>query len=146
MSETDSIEAATRRLALALDALDAAAERRREAARHGEALATQIHVLGDDRARLAGELDQAIARSHTLETANREVAKRIVAAIETIRSVLGNEDGSGDEDDEDESDDDEEEDEDEPDDEEEEDEPDDDEEDGDEEDESDDDEEEEDEE
>ena len=73
MSETDSIEAASQRLALALEALDAAAERRREAARSEGALATQIHALGDDRARLAGELDQAVARSRALETANREV-------------------------------------------------------------------------
>jgi len=91
MSETDSIEAASRRLALALDALDAAAERRREAARGEHALATQIHVLGDDRARLAGELDQAVARSRALETANREVAERIAKAIETIRGVLASE-------------------------------------------------------
>ena len=92
MSETDSIEAASRRLALALDALDAAAEHRREAARGEAALATQIHALGDDRARLAGELDQAMARSRALETANREVAQRIAAAIETIRGVLASED------------------------------------------------------
>jgi hypothetical protein len=91
MSETDSIEIASRRLAFALDALDAAAERRCEAARNEEALTAQVHVLGDDRARLAGELDQAIAHSRVLETANREVAKRITAAIEAIHGVLGNE-------------------------------------------------------
>ena len=89
MSETDSIEAASRRLALALDALDAAAERRREADRSEDALAAQIHALGADRARLAGALDQAVARSRALETANREVARRLAKAIETIRSVLG---------------------------------------------------------
>jgi ABC-type transporter Mla subunit MlaD len=88
MAETESIEAASKRLALALDALDAAAERRREAARNEAALATQIHALGDDRARLAGELDGAVARSRVLETANREVAQRIATAIETIRGVL----------------------------------------------------------
>jgi hypothetical protein len=91
MSETDSIEIASRRLALALDALEAAAERRREADRTEDALATQIHALGDDRARLAGELDQAIARSRVLQTANREVAQRIAQAIETIRGVLAGE-------------------------------------------------------
>lgn len=89
MSETDSIEAATRRLARALDALDAAAEQRHEAGRSQEALAGQIHALGDDRARLAGELDEAIARSRALESANRAVAGRVAAAIETIRGLLG---------------------------------------------------------
>ena len=88
MSETDPIEMAGRRLALALDALEAATERRCEADGGAAALADQIHALGADRARLAGELDHAAARSRTLETANREVAQRIAQAIETIRSVL----------------------------------------------------------
>jgi len=91
MSEIDSIEAASRRLALALDALEAAVERRREAARAEGSLATQIHALGDDRARLAGELDQAVARARALESANREATKRIEQAIETIRGVLASE-------------------------------------------------------
>jgi chromosome segregation ATPase len=88
MSETDSIEIASRRLSLALEALEAAADRRGEADRNEEALATQIQVLGNDRARLAGELDQVMAHSRGLEVANREVAERIVAAIETINGVL----------------------------------------------------------
>jgi hypothetical protein len=92
MSETDSIAAASQRLTLALDALEAAAERCCEEARSEQRLATHIHALGDDRARLAGELDSAIARAHALEDANREVGQRIAAAIEAIRGVLGNED------------------------------------------------------
>ncbi len=92
MSETDSIEMARRRLTLALDALEAAAERRRETDRSEEALATQIQALGTDRARLAGELDQATARSRGLETANREVAQRIDGAIATIRALLAHDD------------------------------------------------------
>ncbi|MDR3421930.1 MAG: DUF4164 family protein [Xanthobacteraceae bacterium] len=92
MSETNSIEIASRRLKLALDALEAAAERRSETDRSQEALATQIHALGADRARLASELDQATAHSRGLEAANREVVQRIDEAIETIRSVLAHED------------------------------------------------------
>ena len=92
MSETDSIEIASRRLALALDALEAAAERRGETDRNREGLVTQIHALGTDRARLASELDHAAARSRGLETVNREVAQRIAQAIETIRSVLAQHD------------------------------------------------------
>ena len=91
MSETDSIDQASRRLAAALDALEAAADCRREADRNEDALARQIHVLGDDRARLAGDLDQAMARSRKLESANREAAARIAQAIETIRGVLAGE-------------------------------------------------------
>jgi chromosome segregation ATPase len=91
MSETDSIETVSRRLALALEALEAAAERRQETDRREDTLAAQIQALGADRARLASELDQASARSRGLETANREVAQRIAQAIETIRGVLAQE-------------------------------------------------------
>ena len=89
MNETDSVEAASRRLALALEALDAAVERRHEADSGEDALANQIQALGTDRARLAGELDQVTAQSRKLETANREIAQRLDQAIETIRGVLG---------------------------------------------------------
>jgi len=88
MSDTDPIETATRRLSLALDALEAAAERRSEADRGEAALADQVHALGSDRARLASELDEATARARALETANRDVGQRIDQAIETIRGVL----------------------------------------------------------
>ena len=92
MSDTDSIETATRRLTLALDALEAATERRREADRGEASLANQVHALGSDRARLASELDETTARARALETANRDVAGRIDAAIETIRGVLNSQD------------------------------------------------------
>jgi hypothetical protein len=92
MSEADSIEVASRRLTLALDALDAAADERLEADRGSAALVHQVHALDTDRARLAGELDLAAARTRALETANREVALRIDRAIETVRGVLGADD------------------------------------------------------
>jgi ABC-type transporter Mla subunit MlaD len=91
MSETDSVETASRRLALALDALEAAAERRDETDHDAQVLAMQIQALDNDRARLASELDHAAARSRGLEAANREVAQRIVQAIETINGVLTDE-------------------------------------------------------
>ncbi len=91
MSDTDSIEAASRRLALALDALDAAAERRRERFRNEAALSAQVHALGNDRSRLAGELDHAMARARALEAVNREVAQRLERAIGTVRGLLAEE-------------------------------------------------------
>jgi hypothetical protein len=90
MRDTDSIEIASRRLALALDALEAAAERRGEADRTEAALVSQIEALGADRARLASDLDHEAARSRGLETANRQVAHRIDQAMEAIRGVLTN--------------------------------------------------------
>jgi len=88
MAEGNAIEMASKRLALALDALAAAVERRREADRGEATLDAQLHALGSDRSRLASELDAAAARARALETTNREVARRLDAAIETIRSVL----------------------------------------------------------
>ena len=88
MSDASAIDAASKRLALALDALEAAVERRRETDRGHGALAEQVHVLGVDRSKLASDLDMAAARAKALETTNREVARRLDVAIETIRGVL----------------------------------------------------------
>jgi hypothetical protein len=88
MANSSPIDAVTKRLALALDALEAAVERRAEADRGRDALAAQVQALGADRSRLAAELDEAAARTRTLETANREAARRLDGAIETIRAVL----------------------------------------------------------
>ena len=89
MTDQTAIDAATKRLTQALDALDAAVERRLEAERAEARLAEQVHTLGADRARLASELDAQTARSRQLETANREIARRLDAAMENIRSVIG---------------------------------------------------------
>jgi hypothetical protein len=92
MTEQSAIDTAVKRLALALDALDAAVERRREADRSEEILAAQVQALGLDRTRLAATLDGEAARSRRLETTNREIAHRLDTAIASIQSVLdGNE-------------------------------------------------------
>jgi hypothetical protein len=88
MIDQTSIDAATKRLTQALDALDAAVERRLETDRSGARLANQIHAMGNDRSRLAAELDAQTARSRQLEAANREIARRLDVAIDNIRSVL----------------------------------------------------------
>jgi uncharacterized membrane protein YccC len=88
MTEQSAIDNAVKRLALALDALDAAVERRREADRGEEALAAQVQALGLDRTRLADTLDGETARSRKLEATNREIAERLDTAIASIRSVL----------------------------------------------------------
>lgn len=88
MTDPSVIDAAGRRLAQALDALQAAVVRKRESETGGDAIATQLHALGIDRARLAGELDAAVAHARKLEDANREVARRIDIAMDTIQKLL----------------------------------------------------------
>ena len=88
MTEHSAVDAAVKRLALALDALDAAVERRRQADRNEETLVGQVQALGLDRARLADTLDGETARSRKLEATNREVVQRLDTAIASIQSVL----------------------------------------------------------
>jgi chorismate-pyruvate lyase len=88
VSEATTIDSATRRLQSALEALDGAVGRRLERDQGQAAVATQLHAFDVDRARLAAELDEATARSRTLETANREVALRLDEAIATIRAII----------------------------------------------------------
>jgi hypothetical protein len=82
------IERATRRLVAALDALESAVERRRDADRDEDELANRIQALGADRSRLADELDNTLVRSRKLERVNHEIGERLDAAIGTIRTML----------------------------------------------------------
>lgn len=88
MTDTSAMDAAARRLTQALDALQSAVARKREAETGSGSLAAQIHVLGNDRARLASELDHTAAQARQLADTNREVARRIDVAISTIKTLL----------------------------------------------------------
>jgi hypothetical protein len=88
MSEPSPVEVASKRLALALDALAAAVERRQSADRGEQTLTGQLHASAADRSKLASELDASAARAKSLEALNREVARRLDAAMATIRSLL----------------------------------------------------------
>jgi hypothetical protein len=88
MADQSLIDAAARRLALAIDALDAALDRRLEADRSGATVSTQMQALGADRSRLASELDAATAINRRLEAANRAISHRLESAIDNIRAVI----------------------------------------------------------
>jgi predicted nucleic acid-binding Zn-ribbon protein len=88
MTDQSAIEQATRRLTQALDSLDAAVERRIETDRKHAALNERLHALDGDRSRLAADLDSQVAKTRQLETANRDIARRLDAAMENIRHVL----------------------------------------------------------
>jgi chromosome segregation ATPase len=88
MTGLQPIDEALQRLASAFDRLEEAIDRRLEAAGQMNSLEGELHRLGTDRSRLAQSLDAAEARSARLEDANREVSRRLVAAMESIREVL----------------------------------------------------------
>jgi chromosome segregation ATPase len=83
-----AIDAALKRLEAALDLLEGAIESRLEGAQHVTSLENELHRLGTDRSRLAQSLDAAEARTAKLEEANKEVSRRLVNAMESIRTVL----------------------------------------------------------
>ncbi|MDF1607934.1 DUF4164 domain-containing protein [Hoeflea sp. YIM 152468] len=72
----------------ALDQLDNEVDRRVEASRNSTEAAAELDRMIEDRSRIALELDQSQDRANRLEEANREVSRRLVTAMETIRAVL----------------------------------------------------------
>jgi chromosome segregation ATPase len=88
MNTPARIEAALKRLAAALDQLDAACERCLDAEAERSNLQEEFAVLQDDRSRLGVELDAAMTRSKSLELANDEVARRLQKASGTLRTML----------------------------------------------------------
>lgn len=88
MSTYVRLESAFKSLLAALDQLEAACERRLTADAERSNLEEELAVLQDDRTRLALELDDAQARSQSLELANGEVARRLAKASSAIRTIL----------------------------------------------------------
>jgi chromosome segregation ATPase len=88
MQTTAPLDAALARLSQALTTLETAVARRLERERARDGLEEALARFAEDRATLAGTLDDEKARAARLEDANREVSRRLVAAMESIRSVL----------------------------------------------------------
>jgi len=86
--DESALEQASRRLQMAIDALEASVNRRLDDDGHREGLEAQVQAYGSDRSKLADELDRMRARSADLEAVNREVSRRLDQAVETIRSAL----------------------------------------------------------
>ena len=89
MKLPDRLDLPLKRLAAALDHLEAAAERRAESAARRSDLEEELAVMQDDRSRLGIELEGALTRARKLEEANALVAKKLAATGATIRQVLG---------------------------------------------------------
>lgn len=76
------------RLGRAIDTLEISVAAKLEHEQdYGEAEA-EVQRMNADRSRLAQELDNSEARAERLEEANKEVSRRLVTAMETIRAVL----------------------------------------------------------
>ena len=76
------------KLAKAVDMLDEAVDKRMERESALSSAEAEVQRMGADRARLAESLDNAESKAQRLESANREVSRRLVDAMESIRAVL----------------------------------------------------------
>lgn len=88
MSAPPTLSELFERIDTALSALDDAVERTAELRREYADAEEEAQRLNSDRARLAEELDKSEARAERLEEVNKEVSRRLVTAMETIRAVL----------------------------------------------------------
>ena len=83
-----TVQSALEALKKALNQLDSEVDRQVEASRSSIEAAAELNRMIEDRSRIAQELDQSQDRANRLEEANREVSRRLVTAMETIRAVL----------------------------------------------------------
>jgi len=88
MSSEATLREVIARLGRAMEALEGAVAARLEHDRDYMEAEAEVQRMNADRARLAQELDSSEARAERLENVNREVSRRLVAAMETIRAVL----------------------------------------------------------
>ena len=88
MAGESKVEAASGRLKQALAALENAVDQRFEHEEEFAEAEAETKRMNVDRSRLAQELDQAQDRANRLEEANREVSRRLVTSMETIRAVI----------------------------------------------------------
>ena len=83
-----SLEEALKRLNGALGQLELAVARRLDAEHRRGDVDTELQIMQDDRARLAGELDGALARLDRMEAATQDVSRRVSRAAAVVRDVL----------------------------------------------------------
>lgn len=88
MSGETTLKEAVGRLAKAVETLEDAVDARLEREQNFSEADAEVQRMNADRARLAQDIDKSEARAERLAEVNREVSRRLVAAMETIRAVL----------------------------------------------------------
>lgn len=83
-----TVKTAIEELRSAVDGLGRAFEGRMEREQASAEIRQEVRHAHEDRSRLAQELDESQLRANRLEEVNREVSRRLVTAMETIRAVL----------------------------------------------------------
>ena len=88
MPQTDDLASALKRLSGAVEKLELSVDAILERESNLQDVEAEVQRMGADRTRLAEALDQSQARSNQLEHVNKEVSRRLVDAMESIRNVI----------------------------------------------------------
>lgn len=88
MSESNPLVESYSRLNRAIEELERVVSARVEREEMLAETEAEVQRMGADRTRLAESLDEVQGRAQKLEHVNREVSKRLVDAMETIRNVI----------------------------------------------------------
>ncbi len=88
--EDNDIERSLLRFNASLDAFEAALVRRKQTGQRVKSLENEVQTLTEDRSNLAQELDKVRAYASQLAKIHGKTDKRLDAAMENIRNVLGN--------------------------------------------------------
>lgn len=88
MTGETTLREAIARLGKAMEVLENAVASRLEQEQDYSEAEAEVQRMNADRSRLAQELDASESRAERLEEANKEVSRRLVTAMETIRAVL----------------------------------------------------------
>lgn len=86
--DTSLLDQAINRLENALKMLENAVVNDNNDSYNTSELEEEIQRMNADRSRLAQALDTSESRAERLEQANKEVSRRLITAMETIRTVV----------------------------------------------------------
>ena len=86
--DTSILDQAINRLENALKTLENAVVNDNKDSYDASELEEEIQRMNADRSRLAQALDTSESRAERLEQANKEVSRRLITAMETIRTVV----------------------------------------------------------
>jgi len=84
----NSLDLAVKYMERALEQLEDKLVARLDSENQLDELEAEVQRLNGDRSRLAQELDRSEARAERMKQANAEVSNRLIAAMETIRTII----------------------------------------------------------
>ena len=95
MESRSGLSSALEALSQAVAALEAAAARSRSRGELAGQAETELALMRDDRAKLASDLDAALSRNVSIDTAKADISDRLDHAIAAVGAILARADRAG---------------------------------------------------